>query len=281
MAGVRRPRVLCGVDGSAQSQRVVDVAARLAAALDGHLVLAHAAHPPYVPERRFADRAEQMAERAAFERAGHLGTTLERVEVMEGVVVERIVEFGTPSEVLVSLAEEANVALVVVGYCKTPLDETLFGSTTAALVRDSPRPVVVTPPRRADTAVPGRAVACGVDGSATSLAAACHAADVAARARLQLVLVAVDAADALERAAAAVGKVAAPPAMVLEERSGDVAAGIIDAAAQHEAGLVAIGSRGRGVVRAAQLGSVSRRVAQLSERPLMIVSPRAADAGAK
>jgi nucleotide-binding universal stress UspA family protein len=50
---------------------------------------------------------------------------------------------------------------------------------------------------------------------------------------------------------------------------------LVNIARKHGAGLLAVGSRGRRAVKAAFLGSVSRRLISVADRPIIVVSPRA------
>ncbi|HZB22839.1 MAG TPA: universal stress protein [Gaiellaceae bacterium] len=57
---------------------------------------------------------------------------------------------------------------------------------------------------------------------------------------------------------------------------GDPAAEIVRLARLRDVDLVVVGSRGRGAVTAAVLGSVSRRVVHEAERPVLVVNERVA-----
>jgi nucleotide-binding universal stress UspA family protein len=101
---------------------------------------------------------------------------------------------------------------------------------------------------------PGAAIVSGVDGSDTALAAAETAAEVADRLRVRLVLAHVEAEDdGRERTLDAVleaVRARAPRARVEEERrQGQIAEELINIAREHGAGLLAVGSRGRGAVK--------------------------------
>ena len=62
----------------------------------------------------------------------------------------------------------------------------------------------------------------------------------------------------------------------IEHARGPVAEQLHAVADRRSAGLLAVGSRGRGSLAGTVLGSVSRSTVRLADRPVMIVSPRAA-----
>jgi nucleotide-binding universal stress UspA family protein len=57
---------------------------------------------------------------------------------------------------------------------------------------------------------------------------------------------------------------------------GDPVEGLAAAARQHRACLAVVGTRGRGPLRGHLFGSVSTGLVRTAERPVMLVSPRAA-----
>jgi nucleotide-binding universal stress UspA family protein len=118
-----------------------------------------------------------------------------------------------------------------------------------------------------------RPILVAVDGSAASAAAVEAALELAAREGAAIVLLHVGAGgeegDALARAAALAA--AAGTACSVELATGEPAPAILAAAAAHDARLVVLGSRGRGAVAGALLGTVSKAVLDASDRPLLIV----------
>ena len=142
-------------------------------------------------------------------------------------------------------------------------------------------------------------IICGVDGSEQSLAAAMVAAQLSQRLGSRLLLAQVlesptgvpeghelqaerrwrraggRASSRFERVARRLGGVEVgrrvlhgPPAQALPALAAD-----------EDAALLVLGSRGRGALRAALLGSVSSAVVRASDRPVVIVAPEAAHAG--
>lgn len=57
---------------------------------------------------------------------------------------------------------------------------------------------------------------------------------------------------------------------------GDAAQRIVELARRRDADLIVIGSRGRGAIASAILGSVSKRVLHEADRPVLVVNERAA-----
>jgi nucleotide-binding universal stress UspA family protein len=76
--------------------------------------------------------------------------------------------------------------------------------------------------------------------------------------------------DAGVRAAEAAG-LRAQPAMSRGEGASDVAHAIADAAREHDAAVIVVGSRGRSPVKAALLGSVSSGLLGISSVPVLVV----------
>jgi nucleotide-binding universal stress UspA family protein len=147
-----------------------------------------------------------------------------------------------------------------------------------------------------------RSIVCGVDGSAQAREAAISALHLAGRlgARLMLVHVtptqtllpvdsvpaAADPRDYVTSTELAYSEAeeafdSLPPEVTSadagrEVRLGRPAVVLAEVAAEHDAEIIVVGSRGRGAWRSAVLGSVSAEVARLAPCPVMIVPERAA-----
>jgi nucleotide-binding universal stress UspA family protein len=277
--------IVCGVDTSSEAATAAHVAGRLAALLDRPLALVHVAPKPWVSERPFGDYPERLEQQASFDRAGYLRTVLAPLELPEPPHVDRIVEWSTvPDDALRVVAERLAAELIVIGSRgQSPLEDMLVpGSTSTGLARDAPVPVVLTPSAMvsANVALPGGALACGVDGSELSIAAARTTGRLAEGLGVPLVLVNVESEsdEALDGEKVAASVVEAAPGVELrEERSrGPVAEELVAACARHGAGLIAVGSRGRGAFKSALLGSVTAGLLRSSDRPVLVVSRSAA-----
>jgi nucleotide-binding universal stress UspA family protein len=277
--------VLCGVDQSPQAEAAAALAGRFAALLRLQLVLLHAADPPLVP-LHLGDGQERLVTQTAFDRAGALRTVVEPISIDEPVQVTRMVEFGGPAEVIRTAASELRAELVVVGARgQSAVEDLWIGSTSSALAQAAPCPVVLTPAGSSGspTSLPGQLIMCGVDGSEPSVAATRSSARLAERLGVPLVLAYVARADeeGPVEAAAAAARAAAPSIDVeIAQARGEITDVLIALAQEREAGLIAVGSRGRGSIKAALLGSVSRSLVRAADRPVLVVSPGVDEASA-
>ena len=144
--------IVCGVDGSADSQAAVEFAAQLASRLGTRLVLANvaeSAHIPYAAAAPFGGGAVRMAvteEIDAHEKAAE--RLLEQVAVAHGLAgAERRVLVGLPGEGLADLADQEDAELVVVGSRGRGAFKAAFlGSVSNSLVGVARCPVVIVPP---------------------------------------------------------------------------------------------------------------------------------------
>lgn len=170
--------ILCGVDRSAEAAHAGLVAARLARDLHSRALLVHVAEGArrvplglQVPWMGRARKARKLL-KAIAEECCFPSETEVRVKA------------GDPAAELVALAEKEDADLLVVSSGgRRYAAPALLGGTTSALMRSSPCPVVVVPPR----AIPRldsegiRCVVCGLDGSETDVPRLRLAADLAAR----------------------------------------------------------------------------------------------------
>lgn len=273
--------ILCGVDRSDEAAQAARFAADLAVRIGTQLILLHVAPEPWVSTHS-PEHGERMREEEAFQRAGLLGTVVNPIRVDPAASVERVVEFGRPDKVLRSVAEELGVTHLVVGSRgQGAVEEILAASTSGALTREAPCPVILVPvepaPWSEDSADP--TIVCGVDGSDGSFAAAQRAGELALRVNGRLVLATVIETLGDEPPEALVEEVraGAPGVRIyFQTLSGVAADELLELARRREARLVVVGSRGRGAVKAAVLGSVSGRVVQETDRPVMVVPRRSA-----
>ena len=132
------PRVLVGLDGSAESARALETTLRLFGSRCALIALAEVVHYEAAED---ASRAELDA---ASERLAVLAADAEKV----GSPVHTEVLAGPPAETLRQLAEQQDMDLLVVGRRGRGVSARLLGSVSADLVQHSSVPVLIVEPER-------------------------------------------------------------------------------------------------------------------------------------
>jgi nucleotide-binding universal stress UspA family protein len=256
--------IVAGVDGSPGSRAAARVAAELANALDSRLVLVHVVHDP--PAFPYGDARVRELERGRALRDGRrlLGS------VATDVHAEKRVVLGDPATCLDQAGYEHDAELLVVGARgHTGLAAALGGSVSQRLASEAARPVVIVPPDAAELfdGQPGSdgTIVCGVDGSEESSRALQVARRLGARLDLEVVPIFVDPSRSWHDA---------PPVPIPVE-VGDPVEELRERASRDHVRLLVVGSRGRGPVRRALLGSVSAELAASAPRPVLVVPPTA------
>ena len=262
--------IVCGVDGSQPSRSAARVAARLARILDLRFVLAHAMED----RRTFPYRDRRLAElqrRRAIEDGQRL---LEDVAAeLAGVVPATRVVLGPAVEGLSALCSDESAELLIVGSRgRGPLAAALLGSVSARLASTAEYPVLVVPAPEAAEPFLGRdanggSIVCGVDGSAESERALQIAAGLAERMAVELLPVYMDDGTWKDASTAAITR--------LQVDDGETVEGLRWRALGDDGRLIVVGSRGRGGLHAAVLGSVSRSLAASAPLPVLVVPPAA------
>lgn len=234
--------VLCAVDGSDVTPRVLRHAVGLAAAMQSRLLVMHAGDMP----RESLDH--QVTEATPY---GAL---------YEGDAEVRV-EPGSPVDAILRVADETDAGLIIAGTrARQGLARLLLGSTSAGLLQRSDRPALLIPPGDADivslshdrVALHFGTVLAAVDlaeTNSTQLAWASRFADLAKQ-PLELVTVLTtdqlsdhDAASALKARGRGLSPVA-PHACIV--RRGNVPEEIAHCAVAENAGLVVMGLRKQG-----------------------------------
>jgi nucleotide-binding universal stress UspA family protein len=300
-----RAAIVCGVDHSEGSRRALHVAADLAERLDSRLVLVNvrssAGHVPpgLAAEARLArERAVEGGRRLLADVGGEL-LDEPRGRRLLGCVQARV-EFGESAARLAAVADEIHASLIVVGARgRGAMGAALLGSVSQGLASNPSRPVLVVPPKatpdRASNARgrPAASIVCGVDGSPAATSAARVAGRFASALALRLVLVHVEQGGKEGSSGAidfdALLDAATRPRLRLLHRAANLAGdaqveaclaegtpaeALEEVAARESAQLIAVGTRGRGALKALALGSVSRTLAASASLPVLIVNDR-------
>ena len=266
----REGPVVCGHDGSAAARAALPVAAATAARHGLPLRVVTADAPPiaWQPVRRALDEAVAAA------RSRHAG-----------LAVTSALLLGRAADALV--AESVTATRVVVGThgVRAPL----LGSTATRLAAAAHCPVVAVPEDTGTggpAAGPGGGVVVAVDPDDLRHAAPEVAAQEAVRRGLALQVLAVSTPGRRGPVQGTTAHVLEPLVRALRARhpglpvSGDVRPGdpvdVLRAVAR-AARLLVVGTRQRGAVRAAVLGSVSRGLLTHADQPLVVVPDEALD----
>ncbi len=247
-------RIVCGVDGSEAGREAVRQARRLATGAS-QLVLVS------VGEAHLAVHAGAMAAKVKGEIESDAQAALD--EVAEPGDESRLVH-GHAADTVVRIAADENATLVAVGSHEKPRGRgMMLGSVATRVVHDAPCSVLIArAPAEPEPDRFPRSIVVGVDGSASSLAAAAEAQALGERAGADVTILSAAGTgsdldkDALTRSG-----------LELEQRDSDPVTALAEAS--RSADLVVVGSRGVRGLRA--LGSVSERVAHQAHCSLLVV----------
>ena len=277
--------IICGVDGSPGSRRAATTASELAKQLRASLVLVHVVppRPPMVlaavPVGAHPVATAQMAELDKAEAEAAFASVADDTIGMDA---EQVTLHGHTVDRLSALADARGARLIVVGTRGRGRARTaLLGSTSQELAARASRPVVVVreleSSARDDGLGPGPVV-CGIDGSDPSQDALRVATRLAQDLHAGLTLVSACAAGTDSTDWLTAVRIPAADDVERLTASGTPAEVLTQAASERKAALVVVGSRGRGLMRAAVLGSVSSAAIRLAECPVVVVPPGAAAA---
>jgi nucleotide-binding universal stress UspA family protein len=274
-------RLLVAVDGSGHAQGALRFVAALAARgarLDA--VLLSVRRPVMVGEvgviapASIAAESQRRAAADALEAAGRELSAL-------GVAHALLEEVNDPAAAILECAKRENCdALVVGSRGRGALQRALLGSVSSAVVRASDRPVIVTGAARLERPEGPLRILAAVDGSESALRALGFAAALARalpgsalhllHVQAQAGPLAQEAAEvALAEARALAGREGVPHTAEVS-RDDAPAEAIARAAAEGAAGLVAMGTHGRGPVAELLLGSVAQGVLQRVAVPVLL-----------
>jgi len=135
--------VMCAIDFSALSRRALRYAAVVASRAHGTLAVLFVNDPLLVAAAGAARPRLDLPAQSARELDRFIRTVLGNVT---SLAVERRVATGEPADEILSAARESGADLIVVGsHGLTGIARLAFGSTTAAVLKRSPVPVLVVP----------------------------------------------------------------------------------------------------------------------------------------
>lgn len=285
MSPAERPplNILLGYDGSPSAANAIEVGTQLAPS--GTATVVYLWAPPFASpdlRRRLVRQADSLEQRIALleEEGGAEADRLARNGVVlahaAGWDAKPLVQrsFGGDGYQLARLAEQHSADLVVLGSRGLGGVRSLLGSVSDIAVHVSPVPVLVVPhplTTHERAAVASGPVLVATDGSAGGV----HAAETAASLipDRELLRVAVRAPE--------VGDVPDESGLTLLPTSGRpgsaraTAETLVQHAAERDAAVVVVGSRGRSASREVLLGSVAMAVLHHATRPVLVVpSPR-------
>lgn len=298
--GGMSPTVICAVEQPSRAKPLVRFAGALSRWLERKLLLVSLIAPgPGIPHGLGAEGA--TLRRSLFgERWQQLKTVAHEAGLGDA---DCLIDIATPARGLRVLAEEFNAGLIVLGSNGLGAFRSALagGSVTRRLAAETSRPLVVLPHELAheDAVEPfldrPAALVCGIDGSAEAIGALHAAAKMARQFDSQLLLLSIVEpagrrivrgvprsgpgveADAekerqslLEVLTESLRSVDSDLRVQARALTGDPATTLVREATSHNPSMIAVGSRGRGAIAEAFLGSVSRSLVRSASAPVLI-----------
>ncbi|HZP58762.1 MAG TPA: universal stress protein [Opitutaceae bacterium] len=141
--------ILVPLDFSGASAGILQTAASLAQALQARLVLLHVLQPIVAAGDPLLDAAQIAATQVASDQRARTELGRAREEFRrEGLTVEEELHDGAAAATILERARALPAELIVMGsHGHTALYDLLLGSTSHAVVKNSPCPVVIVPSR--------------------------------------------------------------------------------------------------------------------------------------
>lgn len=302
-------RILVPLDGSEPAQRALAVAAQLAHALDGTLILVRMVQPPLQPAISLAPslEVEEQILSEELERATTYLAQMTQQPELAGIKHETAALVGFPTEKILDAVDTHQAdSIILCSHGRTGLLRWALGSVAQRVVHHASVPVLLLhqqgPAFATDAQHPLRALI-PLDGSKQAEAAVEPAAKLVralapqGQGILHLVQVvrlpAAESEAALQEAQAYLSRTAenlrkAPLAHLKVTWSAiadkDVAGALVDLAqsgqTSQDAGstssfdLIAMATHGRGGLQRWVMGSVTERVLSASKLPLLVVRPK-------
>jgi nucleotide-binding universal stress UspA family protein len=152
-------RILVPLDGSARAERAVSVAARLARAAGGTVILMEVSNPPvgYGPYVDISGQAPLPAIVWDNQKASAYLNTVAKDSYLAGVTTETTIFSGPVADAILGAVESSHADLIVMSsHGRTGLSRWVLGSVAQKVVHHAPVPVLVL---REAGAVPLRPVA--------------------------------------------------------------------------------------------------------------------------
>ena len=299
-------KVLLATDGSEEAILAAHIAADLANKTDSELHIVHARpriaphHPGYYVGPEVIEGATEKERKLLDQEAQRLlDAQVGQVRTAGGRTVQTHLRIGRVDEEIIAAAEELGAGLIVVGSRgRGGMRRALMGSVSESVVRHAHCPVMVV---RGETVIFPTRILLATDGSEEAKLASSTAADLAKSTNSELHVVCVEhtpaifyempgtVVDPTLQSRLEVGAEEATKTRLNEQvqkireagievaethtREGFPDEEIVGLAGRLSAGLIVIGSRGRGRLRRALLGSVSDSVVRHAHCPVIVVRP--------
>ena len=301
-------KVLVPLDGSGFGEDALGWAETVSQLTGGEIDLVHV-HTPHVPDHLLANTQYQFEGvdldeydlRDQGEEEEYLNTVGSRMAADLGKRPASVLLQGDVVDALNGYARKSGDGIICLStHGRSGLSRAWLGSVADTLVRESPWPVLLVRSGAQKEPVQLRRILVPLDGSPAAERVLSVAAEAASDANAALILLKVVTVNT----ALGLGLVSLPPAASaeassllwrylsevatkLEERGlrvatrvmehSHVAQGILQAAQEEEADLVAMATHGRGAAARFVLGSVADKVVRAAECPLLLVGPGVSD----